>query len=151
MAKHIWSVLCTRGVLDRYTNNVSLHDVVEEIAITPSRPMPDALGAFPASLSLVSLWVRSEADTPETVQTRMRLLAPDGTKVAEGSVVVDMTTHKRSRYFSHLTAMPFKGDGVYQFVVEQLVGDQDWREVASVPLEVTVTEPKNPSQAELSP
>ena len=33
MIEHIWSVLCSRSVIDSETNNVSIQDVIEHIII----------------------------------------------------------------------------------------------------------------------
>src|SRR6266403_656544 len=41
MAKHVWSVLCYKGCLDQYTNQVSLLDVIEGIIIKPMEPVPE--------------------------------------------------------------------------------------------------------------
>jgi hypothetical protein len=145
VAKHIWSVLCSQGVLDKYTNNVSLFNVLEEMTIKPTGPLPEGDKAFPTSLSLVTLWVRSDPATPEIAQAQMKFVAPDGTVITQATTEIDLTIHQRHRYFSRLEVMPFRGTGIYEFVIEQRIEEQ-WREEARVPLELKLSEVQKPAQ-----
>src|SRR5262245_60174861 len=78
MAKHVWSVLCYKGVVDQFTNQVSLLDVTETVVVKLLEPVPQATDAetndvrLPMNLHLVTLWIRSNLAVPEECDTRVR-------------------------------------------------------------------------------
>jgi hypothetical protein len=152
MAKHLWSVLCYKGILDQYTNQVSLLDVIEGITATaqePPRPLEEGKALrVPASFMLVSLWMRSDVGAPEEITTRVRLVAPTGVSRRPNVVKVDLTKHVRSRTFMRFEGLPYHGDGYYQFIVE-VQGEQadQWRVVAEVPLEFKLEYATPPAEA----
>jgi len=49
MLEHIWSVLCSRSVIDSETNNVSIQDVIEQITIN-AEPAENGFLPFPMEL-----------------------------------------------------------------------------------------------------
>jgi len=140
MAKHIWSVLCYKGVLDQYTNQVSLLDVVEGITAKLLAPAPTGEGRevqVPLQgLMLVTLWTRSDLAVPEEATTRVRMIVPGGASRRPNVVKVDLTKHVRSRSFMRFESLPFHGNGYYYFVVEvQEEQTDEWHIVAELPLE----------------
>ena len=52
MIEHAWSVLCTRSVTDRESNNISLFEVIEQISTVGPAPPPGAPTAFRFNLNL---------------------------------------------------------------------------------------------------
>jgi hypothetical protein len=38
MVEHIWTVLCSHAVVDKDTNNVSLHNVIEQVNVKGTIP-----------------------------------------------------------------------------------------------------------------
>lgn len=143
MPEHIWSVLCYKGCLDQYSNLVSLLDVIEGIQLRSIGPLPAGEKAFvglPFQLNLVSLWARAAPDTPEKFSVRALVVKPDGAEVVPQVFIDgDLTEKRRLRTFMRLDALPFGGPGVYRFAVE-CRSDDEWRRVASIPLEVEVAE-----------
>jgi len=141
MARHTWSVLCSRSVLDAETNNMTLVEVIEQIniVIPPSPPPAEGRGLAPMSLELVSLWMRDNLDVPERAQSRIRILLPNGTEAASMSNDVDLSTFARARLRGRMQGVPIENNvgGTYEFVVEKKEGDS-WRQVASVPLQVVI-------------
>ena len=136
MAEHVWSVLCYKGCLDKFTNQVSLLDVLDRITIEPVEGM-EIEAAFPLQADLVSLWYRSDWQKEESTKTRVRLRFPDGTWAPKDYVLeIDLTENPRNRTFVKMAVLPYEGKGVYRFVVEVLGPDGEWRHCASVPLEM---------------
>jgi hypothetical protein len=143
MAKHVWSVLCYKGLLDQYTNQVSLLDVIEAISIKPGEPVPEALEdkemRVPVHLALVTLLTRSDVAVPEVGMLRVRLVLPDGVSRPPQEVKVDLTKHVRLRNFTTITSLPLRGDGYFYFVVElRDEASDEWKTAAEIPLEFKV-------------
>lgn len=143
MAKHIWSVLCNRGLLDTQTNQVSLIDVVEAVRIRgPRWPSESDEPVFvPTGLTLVTLWTRSDMAIPERMHGRLVVIAPDGQTFPGKTLDIDLHSAPRARAFMRLAGLPFKGPGEYQISVETRRSDDDaWDHNANVPVEVAFEE-----------
>jgi hypothetical protein len=145
MIEHVWSVLCSRAILDRDTNSVSLIDIVEEITIQgPVLPSEEGgTSAFTITMALVSLWRRDPEDQPTKGQARVLLFAPNGEPLKEFSVYsIDLSEKLRMRAFGNIPVFPFRGPGSYHFSIQlQDEREEEWKEVASIPLRLIVTTP----------
>lgn len=141
--KVIWAILCQSTVIDRYTNNVSLFNVIEEITI-PSTPPQGAsgrggMGAGAAVVfQLVSLWVRSDLAVPERGYGRIRLATPDNQISTGQEFEVDLTQFLRLRQRTHMSTLPIRGEGIYRFMIDGRTDTQDWAEMFEVPLRVVI-------------
>jgi len=146
MPEHIWSVLCYKGCVDQYTNQVSLLDVIEGIRIQPIREPPQIskVLAMPFPLHLVSSWIRSQLDIPERIQIRAAVIAPDGSEVHQKPWLDgDLESKPRLRSLIRFPSMPYRGPGLYRFAVEyRNSDDQSWQRVASVPMELDLAVPE---------
>lgn len=132
--KHIWSVLCETAILSKYSNNVSLIEIVEEITFS----VEGEVQGLPLKLSLVSCWHRTSLDQPEDAKERIVLLSPNGEELITGEIAVDLKEHQRSRNFFNLVGIPFAGSGTYDFVVQfQDSTVTEWQVAAVIPLEIT--------------
>jgi hypothetical protein len=130
--------------VDRFTNIVSLLEVAEAITARPLSadaldPSETKDSAFPVTLSLVSLWIRSDVSAPEVARARFTVTAPDGEALGGNDISLNLKDHVRTRSYVRLEAFPFRGRGYYSFGVElhDVTRDQ-WHEVANLPLEVDV-------------
>lgn len=148
MPEHIWSVLCTRSIEDKGSNSVSLLDVLEAIHV--QGPEPTGNDAIPLKGTLVSLWRRSDIETPEMFETRVVIIMPDGKETKATEVLkADMTEYRRYRSFMHISGIPFQGSGVYRFAVEfRPDSDQEWIRRAAVPLDVAFEKKVSPEKRE---
>lgn len=144
MIGHVWSVLCLRSIIDRRTNNISLIDVIEEVTVQGSVPHePEGkTPALPLTLTLVSLWGREPEDQPAKGEVRISLLTPNHKELKDLSVhTLDLSEKLRMRMFNNSPFLPFYGPGTYRFRVQvKEEGETEWKEVASVPLNVKVEE-----------
>jgi len=142
MPEHIWSVLCYKGCLDKYTNQVSLLDVIEGAAMVADK-QPD-LGTvlnFHIPINLVTLWLRTAIDEPESFRTRLVIVTPDGHEYPNRSELpCDLIETPRLRTFLRIQGLPYQGNGMYRVNIEcQDPGSTTWRRVSSMPLELTIT------------
>jgi hypothetical protein len=139
MPKHLWTVFCSKSILDRNTNNVSLIEVVEELTIglTQGSAIPsDNPVVIPITASLVTLWVRNDPLSSESTVGRFYLIGPANQKLAEGSFNIDLEKHNRTRCFANTSAFPVQGAGTYQFVVEYQSTEGQWTEAGRLPIDV---------------
>ena len=126
--------------MDQDTNNVSLIDIAEEIAISTKRPIPsDKWSGIPVEMTLVSLFTRSDYAAPERCHLRIELVAPDGKTFNDAEIPlieIDLDTHVRARTMVKLPAIPHRGVGVHNFVLYMELGNKAWRKVATIPVNI---------------
>ena len=133
--RHVWSILCQDAVIDRDTNLVSLFKCIEGASIKFTGGEPPTVIAIP--FKLVTFWTRSNLHISESGEARMCLLSPIGDVLHEARYTVDLSEHRRNRTVANVSGIPYRGDGLYEFRTETEAGDS-WRELARVPLEITV-------------
>ena len=133
MIRHVWSVLCSRSVIDKDTNNVSIHDVIEQIGIQ-GEPKPDGFLAMP--FEIISLWTRDASNAPIEGSERISVITPSGNESIAAEVQLDLTKVERHRHRVKFGGLPIVEEGNYYFLVELKYGDTEWNEVAKLPLKV---------------
>lgn len=141
--RHLWTVVCFRAVLDKYTNRLSLHEVLDELTIVAGQRVPESLeakAALPLHLEVATQWERSDIDVPEEGECRIELVTATGERGGAGSLRVDLTTAPRSRVILRFDQLPLAGLGRYQFVVWKRQDGQDWEDVDQIPLYVKLEE-----------
>jgi hypothetical protein len=139
--EHIWSVLCRLSIVDQQRNNVSLIEIMERLLFRGEEvEIPeDQVAGLPYPVELVSLWSRSDPDTPEVSRARVLVYSPEGQSLnTEGhEYSVDLTQYQRFRAMGRFDVLPFVGNGFYRFVVQKFDEDShSWVDVASIPLEI---------------
>lgn len=140
MAVHIWSVLCSRVVIDKETNQASLMGAIEGLTVELAAPLPQAEGLplfVPFEMDLASLWERSERDREETATYRCRLTAPDGTVLGDAKESIDLSAGTRFRSVLRVESFRLAGEGICHFTVSLKKG-KAWVRVARLPLEITI-------------
>jgi hypothetical protein len=146
MARHVWTVLCTKASIDRQTNNVSLFDVLDNVSVFGPAYGGGAAIAVPIQFEVAILWARSVITDAETGLARVTLVAPNGQRFEGGTVAVELVNDfHRARTFIQINGLPLVGPGVYEFVVAyQSTGTTMWTEVDKIPLEVEFSAPLAP-------
>ena len=141
---HVWTVLCSRAVVDRQTNNVSLQNVVEELTVrgTPKRGTPVSV-----HVELMTLWSRASPNLPATGEARVTLLSPSQEELLTFEGEIDLSKVERARTRLVYQSLPVHESGRYVFCVEAREKDaSEWRQVAIVPLKVRFVPPEQQSQ-----
>ena len=138
MIRHVWSVFCSKASVDRYSNNVSLFEVIESLQFTTAAPFN-----FPANVpfegTLVTLWARQRADQPVTGEMRVRLLAPNGDQLGTSTFEIDLNRAVRARTIASISGLRIGGEGVHEIEVAWRVDARaDWHVATSLPLEIAV-------------
>lgn len=149
MIRHVWSVLCAKSVTDSVTNNISLIDVVEQIAaVPPTTPSPQGTGMVLVPLEIVSLWARENPSIPARGRARVDLVGPNGAALANFQFEIDLSRFERLRTQGKMNGVPVVAAGLYSFIVSMQQGPQDsWLEVARVPLQMILG--TSPAEASL--
>lgn len=145
--KHIWSVLCSRAVIDRDTNNISLQNVIEQLNIQAE---PSEGAAIPFQMEVVTFWTRDDPETPIRENSRVKLLSPKGKTIGSFEAEIDMTDHERSRSKLTLQGLPISSEGIFLFRIERQHPESlRWRKVAELPLQVSFSPPENSPETAL--
>lgn len=122
---------------------LSLFNVMEELSVGISAPPgvdEGELLTIPVDCEVVTLWRREDAAQGATGTARLVLHPPAGNPIELGNPhVVDLTAHQRTRFRARFNGLPLRESGLYFFAVEQEEADETWREVARLPLTVTIS------------
>ncbi len=136
MIEHNWSVLCERTVIDKDTNNMSLHNVIEQIGVgVPGGLSADKVSVVPISLELVNLWSRSDYGQPVSGTVRVNFCSPTREVLFSQQIEINLQTHIRTRSRLRLFPLTLKQAGLYSFEVSFLDSD-NWKVVANLPLQI---------------
>jgi hypothetical protein len=136
--RHVWSILCSKVSVDRETNNVSLFEILESVQFMISTAV-----TYPANFlfdaNLVTLWARQDRSEPNEGEMRVRLLAPNGDQLAMVSNSFNFQSSLRARVIGKFNTIRVAGEGVHEWEISYRQSSQeDWRIVASIPLEISV-------------
>ena len=133
MIDHVWTVLCSRSVIDIETNNVSIQDVIEQLNI-PGEPKPDGFLAIP--FELISLWSRSDPENPEHGTERIIFITPSGKSTVVAEPKINLSEAERHRNRVKFPGLPIAEEGQHYFQIEYMVDKGKWKKVASLPLSI---------------
>jgi hypothetical protein len=140
MIEHAWTVVCKKAIVDPQTNNATLVEIVEQINSTQRVIFPTVA---PVQMELVTLWYRSNIDTPEHGEGRIVFIGPDGREAGPPQVFpIDLTQGARLRTIAQLPGIPLVGEGVHYFQIElRADGQAQWRSVARIPVTFVMNQP----------
>lgn len=138
MIEHIWSVLCSRSVIDSETNNVSIQDIIEQININAE---PAENGFLPIQLELITLWGRKEINETAKGIERVTFITPSGKNEVISEAEIDLTKAERHRQRVRFPGLPVNETGKYYFKVEIKNGDNEWKQASAIPLKVVFQSP----------
>src|SRR6266542_2525413 len=137
MIEHIWSVLCSRSIIDSETNSISLLDILEQLQIA-SAPIPDG-GVINVTFNfeLVSLWNRGRDNEPSRGRGRILVQNPSHTIIGQSEFEIDLSSHQGMRTRTKSPGLPVQQAGRHFFVIQfQGHSETEWREVAHIPLDI---------------
>ena len=133
MIEHIWTVLCSRSVIDIETNNVSIQDVIEQITIN-SEPAQD--GFLPIPFELITLYIRKESNVLTKGTERVAFITPSGKSEIVSEGIIDLSSAERFRHRVKFPGLPLKEGGRHYFIIEVKEETNEWQKVATIPLTI---------------
>lgn len=141
MARHVWTVLCDRALIDKNSQKISLIDTVEQLVVLDEDRKTRNLGAddnvaIRTALVLVSYFWRSDPEQPETSHLRVMVVDPHGKRIPPSSdSLVPLEEHQRVRCIIKVGSFPLRGEGTYNFHVQTRPNEGSrWKTVARIPL-----------------
>jgi hypothetical protein len=154
---HVWSVFCSRPIVDAESNQLSLIETIEAVTVflPPGRnvdAMDNPSSAVEFRSHLVSLWERSDWAAPEIGQMRIRLFDPSGAETAptQDPIAVDLSAKNRMRTIIGIAALPLRGVGRYEFRIEASEEDGRWTVAARIPFELKSQVVDSPAEETVS-
>ncbi len=145
MIDHVWTVVCSRAVIDKNSNNVSIQNVIEQITV-PGEPQPEQVVGI--AFEVVSLWSRSDFDVPSHGQARLTYLSPSGRRTGPVEFDLDLSEYERLRTRRAFQGLPVAEPGRHNWLVElRNEGEDEWQEVASIPIKVMFVPVESEEQA----
>jgi hypothetical protein len=137
MARHVWTVLCRRAVVDRFSNAASAFDMLEEIVFEPQEALVlNDWMSIPIEATLISFIIRSDQSVAERPGLRVEVISPTGERYKSvGSVELDLVGSSRIRNLFTFPAVPFREFGIQKFIIHLEETPGDWKQVAEIPLE----------------
>ena len=148
--KCLWAVLCQSSVVDSQSNNVSLHNVLEQLNIeaTPQDSKQqvadkDAVIKVPFHFQIVALWKNlTEKKQGLKADLKVKFIDPKGDLVQELINTLDFPKDKpRNRVIigSDAILVNMNRSGEYRFILEVREPEStDFKEAFSIPLEVAI-------------
>ncbi len=134
MMDHVWSVLCTRAVIDERSHNLTLFNSVEQIAI---KGVIEAEHTLNMPLEMVSFLTRKDINKPTKGILRISLISPSGKTIGTNEIEVNLMEAERNHSILSFNALPISEPGIYLFDIE-IRGEEDseMRKVTTVPLQI---------------
>ncbi len=136
--KNIWTILCSRSLIDQRTNSLSLIDCVDELTVTFSKleEMSTANKNIPVMLEVVSLWHDEAKDSERNLTYVIEISDPQGQKVGEfkneAKFVVGST---RLRAITGINGLRLTSEGQYLFKV-LLQEANELKLISEIPVDV---------------
>ncbi|MFA6417341.1 MAG: hypothetical protein WCW61_04070 [Patescibacteria group bacterium] len=136
--KNIWTILCSRSLIDQRTNSLSLIDCVDELTVTFSKleEMSAANKNIPVILEVVSLWHDEAKELERNLTYVIEITDPQGQKVGEfkneAKFVVGST---RLRAITGINGLRLTSEGKYLFKV-LLQNTNELKLISEIPVDV---------------
>ena len=90
---------------------------------------------IPINFHLVTHWWRDEFGSNDEYEVRVRLISPAGEDLGGTNLKLSFKDSQSSRHNVNIQGFPYKGDGVYRYVVFQVM-DGEQVEVQQIPIPV---------------
>lgn len=136
--KNIWSILCTRSIIDQRTNALSLIDCIDELTVTFSKPeeMSAAQKNIPIALEVVSLWHDEAKESERILDYVIEISDPQGKKIGEFKNQAKMEAGKtRLRAITGINGLQLTSEGKYLFKV-LLQETNELKPISEIPIDV---------------
>ena len=134
MSRHIWTVVCSRSVIDIDSQNISLFDITEQITLPLDFFNQSRQRMLPIELEVVSLWARNATETPDKGRARLSFLSPTHKLIHQQEFDLDLTQTPRTRSRLRISSLPLEKVGEYNFLMD--VFKKTWVESARIPINI---------------
>jgi len=136
MIRHIWTIVCSRSLIDEESQNITLIDALEHITIPSSFLKSHKINKLPLQLEVVTLWNKVEQKSKVTGRAILKFLSPEDEVLEEQSYTIDLTEFNRSRTRIRVSNLPLTTTGIYHFCVYLEGEKKTWQECAKIPIQI---------------
>ena len=134
--QHIWTILCQITSVDTNTDAFSLINVLDGISFSADLPEAEVDEVvIPLNFHLVTSWWREESENSNDNEVQVRLISPEGEDLGGPDLKLPLNEFQFSRFNLNIQGFPYRGDGVYRYVVFQ-IKDGEQVEVQRIPIPV---------------
>jgi hypothetical protein len=149
MIKHIWSVLCRRSIVDSDSNNISLNEIFEQLAVNLEGKEKEMMGVkqinVPIEFEVVNMWIKEDKEKQTGAELEVDVINPKGVLLKTFPQKFEMPSGmKRMRTRLKVMGLVVDQSGDYIFKVRiKEQGNKDFEIVAEIPLEVNISKKMN--------
>jgi hypothetical protein len=142
--KNIWSILCSRAIVDSNTNSLSLFDCIDEAVVGFSsvdemnKPAKD----IPALFTIASLWVDNNSSKERTFNQLVEIYDPNKRKLKDFSNnQIFERDKKRLRTLIQVNGLGITSEGQYTIVIKYKSEESDGKYLiaSEIPLDIKFT------------
>ena len=146
--RHIWSVLCHKYIIDKGNNNLSLIDITDRIGFQGELPDKRPLELpLPSALFFISAWRRGSESDRMKHEARVNVISPGGQQIGHSLIPIDLEQSPGHYTLGRMDHFLYIANGVYE--LQMCIKENDeWKPVASIPLEIIHTEPDEEQKSE---
>ncbi|MBD1856456.1 MULTISPECIES: hypothetical protein [Leptolyngbya] len=116
---------------------MTLFEIPEEITVYRNSEVQETNTAVQTNIlvnfDLVTFWEREKEAQPAKGEIRLLLISPEQKTLEQTIYPLDLTSYSRSRLVIRIPVVTMSSPGVYRFRLE-LYEEEQWREVANIPL-----------------
>lgn len=142
MAKFVLGVLCQNAVVDKFTNNLTIINQIDQLNIPPFVPnapkrrrAQEGPPVINLPLMFVGVWERDDLRISEFEHCRGTLIGPQRQRLATFEFDINLKNTLRSRFIGNIGALAFVGSGVYRLTLHLRRG-RSWKKTGEVSLHV---------------
>lgn len=142
MINHVWSIFCSDHSIDKDSNTLSLFRVYEQFNILEEHivNVEGKMDVLPVNGWLISMWERIPFGEKVSGKVKVELVNPDGSINENVNIryPLDLTSDntERMRTRGKIDLLPIVGEGVYRLNVYLTLDEEEWDEVATLPVDV---------------
>jgi hypothetical protein len=137
--KNIWSIVCSKAIVDQMTNSLSLNEVVDEMTISFVNPedMKKPTKNVPLSLAVVNLWHDENSSEERLVDYVIEIYDPKGEQTGEFNISAKFEKgKKRLRTIANINGLKLTDEGSYNVRTSYKDKKGNMLQVAEVPIDV---------------
>ncbi len=134
--QHIWTILCQITSEDKNSSAFSLINVLDGISFSAGLDADDVDEVvIPLNFHIVTSWWQEELENSVDIDVQIRLMSPEGEDLGGPDLKLPLSESQFVRYNLNIQGFPYRGDGVYRYVVFQ-IKDGEQVEVQRIPIPV---------------
>jgi|GEM_PF-625305 hypothetical protein len=144
--EHVWSIICSRSIIDSETNSLTLNNVIEKITVNiPKVEFEKAKGTghtifnAPIEYEITSLFRKSEGKKVTLFDMRVRMVNSSGQTIMTGAEqkIGLKEGVKNIRIRNRFNAIPLEKTGGYTFIIDlKEIEETVYAEVGRIPVEI---------------